>query len=222
MLNLTSKCWRKLNVPKASNPGLTLFLDILLKLEKLEIPYVIIGGFAATMYGITRATFDIDIVVNLEEKHIQALAAAYPLPRYYADPYQMRNAMQAGSSFNIIDSTRGEKADLFPLTMDLRYKPAFENRIRRLIDLPDIEPFAAWAARPEDVIIGKLMAWDEGRSDRHTSDIFEMMLFHYLGGAINRDFDETYVTERTKEISEEAANLSHLIKMAAREEADRE
>ena len=97
---------------KAPNPGLNLFLDILLALERLEIPYAIIGGFAATMYGITRATFDIDIVVNLEEKHIQALSAAYPSPRYYADPYQMRNAMKIGSSFNIIDSSRGEKADL--------------------------------------------------------------------------------------------------------------
>ncbi|NHZ71962.1 MAG: hypothetical protein GWP17_02620, partial [Aquificales bacterium] len=67
-------------MPKALNPGLNLFLDILLKLESLGIPYAIIGGFAATMYGITRATFDIDIVVNLEEKHIQVLSAAYPSP----------------------------------------------------------------------------------------------------------------------------------------------
>jgi hypothetical protein len=81
-------------------------------LEELNIPYVIIGGFAATMYGISRATFDIDIIVNLEEKHIQVLAEVYPLPRYNADPYQMRNAMQIGSSFNIIDSTLGQKADL--------------------------------------------------------------------------------------------------------------
>jgi len=209
-------------VPKASNPGLNLFLDILLKLESLEIPYAIIGGFAATMYGITRATFDIDIVVNLKEKHIQALSAAYPLPRYYADPYQMRNAMQIGSSFNIIDSSRGEKADLFPLTMDLRYKPAFENRIRRMVDLPGMEPFAVWAARPEDVIIGKLMAWDEGRSERHTSDIFEMMLFHYLGGELGIGFDKQYVTERAQAISAEAADIWKLIETAAQEEAARQ
>jgi hypothetical protein len=206
-------------VPKASNPGLTLFLDILIKLEELNIPYVIIGGFAATMYGITRATFDIDIVVNLEEKHIQALSAAYPLPRYYADPYQMRNAVQIGSSFNIIDSSRGEKADLFPLTMDFRYKSAFENRIRRVVDLPERPTFSVWAARPEDVIIGKLMAWDEGRSDRHTSDIYEMMVFHYLGGTADLDFNAAYVSERAREISEEAADLWILINTTAHQEA---
>lgn len=206
-------------MPKTSNPGLNLFLDILLKLESLEIPYAIIGGFAATMYGITRATFDIDIVVNMEEKHIQALSTAYPLPRYYADPRQMRNAMQIGSSFNIIDSSRGEKADLFPLTMDLRYNSAFDNRIRRIVDLPNQEPFAVWAARPEDVIIGKLMAWNEGRSDRHTSDIFEMMLFHYLGGDSSLDFDKQYVTERAQAIGEEAVDIWKLIETAAGEEA---
>lgn len=76
-------------MPKSSLPDLTLFLNILLKLEEFNIPYVIIGGFAATMYGITRATYDIDIIVKLEDIHCQVLADAYPLPRYYADPYQM-------------------------------------------------------------------------------------------------------------------------------------
>ena len=206
-------------MPKLSNPGFNLFLDILLKLEELNIPYAIIGGFAATIYGITRTTFDIDIVVNLEETHIQALSAAFPLPRYYADPHQMRNAMEIGSSFNIIDSTLGEKADLFPLTMDLRYKPAFENRIRRTVDLPGQAPISVWAARPEDVILGKLMAWAEGRSERHPSDIYEMMVFHYLGGDADLPFDVPYVSRRAKEISQEAADLWDLINETAKEEA---
>lgn len=101
-------------MPKTSDPDLSLFLDILRQLEILEIPYVIIGGFAAALYGITRATYDIDILVDLNAAHIQALSEAYPLPRYYADPYQMRRAMDMGSLFNIIDTDRGEKADLSP------------------------------------------------------------------------------------------------------------
>ena len=208
-------------MPATSSPGFNLFLDILLKLEELDIPYAIIGGFAATIYGITRATFDIDIVIDLGEKDIQALAKAYPLPRYYADPHQMRNAMKIGSLFNIIDSTLGEKADLFPVTMDLRYKPAFENRIRRRVEMLGREPFSVWAARPEDVIIGKLMAWDEGRSERHPADIYEMMIFHHLGGDTDLDFDMAYVTTRVEEIGDEAADLWQLIKQTAQEEASK-
>jgi hypothetical protein len=206
-------------VSKMPSPGLNLFLDILVKLEELEIPYVVIGGFAATMYGTTRATFDIDIVVNMDEGDMQRLASAYPSPRYYADPGQMQKATQMGDSFNIIDSTLGAKADLFPLTMDLRYEPAFINRVRQTIDIPERGAVKVWAARPEDVIIGKLMAWEEGRSDRHTSDIYEMMLFYYLGGVSELTFDDTYVTGRAREISEEAASLWLLIQEAAQEAA---
>ena len=151
---------------KAPEPGLSLFLQILVSLEDLKIPYAIIGGFAATMYGITRATIDIDIIVEMDESHIQALAQAFPLPRYYADPEQMRRATQLGSSFNVIDSEMGAKADLFPVSMDERYRPAFVNRIRRQVDIPGRSSFEVWAARPKDVILGKLMAWDEGRSQR--------------------------------------------------------
>lgn len=209
-------------MPKSSLPDLTLFLDILLKLEEFNIPYVIIGGFAATMYGITRATYDIDIIVKLEDIHCQALADAYPLPRYYADPYQIQNAMEIGSSFNIIDTERGEKADLFPLSMDSRYQLAFENRIRQDVELPGLEPFSVWAARPEDVIVGKLMAWDEGRSQRHSYDIFEMLLFYYLGG-LEGDMilDEAYVNSRAKQIGQEAQMMWKFLQTSAQEEAAR-
>jgi hypothetical protein len=48
-----------------SNDGkldLSLFIGILRTLERIGAPYMIIRGLAATMYGITRITFDIDII----------------------------------------------------------------------------------------------------------------------------------------------------------------
>ena len=87
------------------------------------------------------------------------------------------------------------------------------------LEIPERGVVEVWAARPEDVIIGKLMAWEEGRSSRHTSDIYEMMLSYYLGGISELTFDETYVTGRAREISEETASLWLLIQEAAQEAA---
>jgi len=75
-------------------PDLRLFFDILQTLDRINAPYMIIGGFAAAIYGNNRTTYDIDIVVDLNERHIQALVAAYPAPRYYADPEQMRSSIR--------------------------------------------------------------------------------------------------------------------------------
>jgi hypothetical protein len=172
-----------LSVPNERPADLSLFIDILHTLEAIEAPYMIIGAFAATVYGITRVTYDIDIVVDLDEKHIEALAAAYPPPRYYADPVQMRSSIRMGimfigmSSIPIIDTERGEKADLVALTMASPYSRAFQRRVRQRVDVPSAEPFEVWCARPEDVIIGKLMAWAEGRSRKHETDIREMMVY---------------------------------------------
>ena len=38
----------------------------------------------------------------------------------------------------------------------------------------------AWCARPDDVIYGKFLAWDEGRSRKHEADIYDMLVFKYL------------------------------------------
>jgi hypothetical protein len=199
---------------------LGLFLDILLTLEGLEAPYMIIGAFAAAVYGTTRITYDIDIVVKLEEEHIQALAAAYPPPRYYADPVQMRDSIEMGILFNIIDTDRGEKADLVPLTMDSRYDRAFRRRVRQRVEVPGADPFEVWCARPEDVIVGKLMAWEEGRSRKHETDIFEMMVFHYVADPPQGvAFEEDYVDAQATELGQEVVDFWKALKQAAREEA---
>ncbi|MBI3742538.1 MAG: hypothetical protein HY257_12400 [Chloroflexi bacterium] len=148
-----------------------LYLDILRVLDQLRIPYVVIGAFAGMSYGVTRMTADVDIVVELNELQMHALADAFPLPRYYADPEQMKNSTRLGIMFNIIDSSEGRKADLIPTTMKPGYAFALERRIRREIPLKGAQTFQAWFARPDDIIIGKLMVWNEGRSAKHEQDI---------------------------------------------------
>ena len=211
-------------MPNERTPDLRLFFDILQTLDRINAPYMIIGAFAAAIYGNTRTTYDIDIVVSLNEQQILALAATYPPPRYYADPEQMRNSIRLGISFNIIDGKMGDKADLSPLTRDSRYRWAFQNRVRQTIDLPDGTPFEAWCARPEDVIIGKLLAWAEGRSRKHEIDIYGMMLAHYTRVLLGQDaqFDEGYVTAQAKKLEEEVLEFWASINEAAQQEVRRD
>jgi hypothetical protein len=209
-------------------PDLSLFLDILRTLEAIGAPYMIIGAFAATLYGITRTTYDIDIVVDLDEEHIRALATAYPSPRYYADPLQMRDSIRMGIMFNIIDTERGEKADLVPLTMASRhkvpfgYRQAFQRRVRQTVELHGGESLETWCARPEDVIVGKLMAWAEGHSRKHETDIYEMMVFHYLGidPLLSADFDEAFIEAQAQALGEDVVKLWQAARSAARRQAD--
>lgn len=186
-------------------PHLRFPLRILQTLEQIEAPYMLIGAFAGTMFGITRMTYDIDMVVDLQEAHILALATQYPLPRYYADPYQMRNAHQIGSKFNIIDTEEGERADLLPITAVPRYQTAFQNRIRHILELASDQNLSIWCARPEDIILGKLMAWEEGRARRHETDIFEILVSHKQTSGLF--LDEAYVTQQVQLIGRNASTL---------------
>lgn len=203
----------------AEKPDLSLFLDILQTLERINAPYMVIGAFAATVYGITRVTYDIDIIVDLSEEHIDALSEAYPLPRYYADPVMIRNSIEIGIMFNIIDTNRGEKADLVPLSGTLDYRPAFERRARQLVEISGAEPFEIWCARSEDVIHGKLLAWKEGRSRKHETDIFEMMAHHFLNLSDTDHLDEKMIDRIAETLGEETNQFWQKIKSDAKKDA---
>jgi hypothetical protein len=211
-------------VPKKRDPDLSLFFDILHTLESINAPYMIIGAFAGTVYGVTRVTYDIDIVVELDDAHIESLVEAYPPPRYYADPVQMRDAIKHGIMFNIIDTSRGEKADLVPLTMASRYRPAFEHRVRQRIETPSSEPFSVWCALAQDVIVGKLMAWAEGHSHKHQADIYEILVFQYLSldPDLSAAFDETYVDRRAATLGDDVVTFWRALKAAAHRAVDEE
>jgi hypothetical protein len=188
-------------------------------LEELKAPYMIVGGFAATAYGSTRVTMDVDLIVDLRPAHILALAQWFPLPRYYADPYHMRNAIAQGTMFNLIDTELGQKVDWVPLSMDPAYREAFARRIRFNFRDLNGELVLAYFARPQDVMIGKLRAWDEGRSRRHEMDIEAMLIFLYARSdpQVNRWYDESQVDRQARTISPDAWQLWQSLKKAARQ-----
>jgi hypothetical protein len=172
------------------------YIQVVRTLDSIGAPYMIVGAFGAISYGLNRSTHDVDIIVDLNESHFEVLAAQFPSPRYYADPDQMREGMELGIMFNLIDSEEGTKADLVPLSREPEYQEAFRRRVRRSFLDKRNEGFEAWCARPEDIIVGKLIAWKEGQSAKHPNDIFALLQFDFAGlSDVSIDLD--YVSNRT-------------------------
>lgn len=186
--------------------ALNFYLRVLKALDEIDAPYMIVGAFAGYAFGLTRVTMDIDILVDLRDEHFEALSERFPLPRYYADPEMMRNSVRMGIMFNIIDTQEGAKADLVPLSREPSYRLAFQRRVRRVFKDERGETFEAWCAQPTDIIIGKLQAWAEGKSQKHPQDIYTMVMF-YLSGLSETAIDFDLVAEAAESMGEDTLRL---------------
>ncbi len=196
------------------------YIEVVRALDELDAPYMIVGAFAGSVYGLTRTTYDVDILVDLKEEHFLALAARFPSPRFYADPDQMRDSTRMGIMFNLIDSTRGAKADLVPLSREPDYRYAFSRRIRRTFQDENGVAFEAWCARLEDVIVGKLKAWNEGRSAKHPNDIYAMLVFTFAGFS-DVPLDLNYVTVRAPRYGSDTIALWNSLIERAKQDAEK-
>ena len=51
--------------------------DVFASLQKHEAKYVVIGGIAAVLYGVPRATFDLDILIEASPENAKRLLSAF-------------------------------------------------------------------------------------------------------------------------------------------------
>jgi len=186
--------------------GVSFYIEIVRALDELGASYMIVGAFGGFAFGISRVTYDIDLIVDLREQDFEALSKKFPLPRYYADPEMMRKSTEIGIMFNIIDTGEGIKADLVSLRREPEYRLAFERRVRRQFTAPSGENFEAWVAQPTDIIVGKLYAWNEGRSNKHPNDIYSMLVFG-LSGFSDSQIDYEMVSAQASSIGEETRKM---------------
>lgn len=132
----------------------------------------------------------------------------------------MRNSTQMGIMFNIIDSTEGVKAGLVPLSREPEYRLAFDRRVREKYIDENGGEFEAWFAQPTDIIIGKLRAWDEGRSDKHPKYIYAILYFR-LRGYSSYDVHLDEVMKEAARIGQETLEIWNKTLAKAREEAEK-
>lgn len=144
-----------------------LLIKIAKILSDLKIKYFVTGGFAVSVWGRPRATFDIDIIVKLIEPQSAPLAKALRevSKAGYADEEMIKDAIQHNGEFNFIDPNSGLKVDFWVVGKEKLRPPEFENRKLKEISKQDV-----YFVSPEDLILAKLQWYQKTQSSRHLED----------------------------------------------------
>lgn len=161
-------------------------------LEELDLPYAIGGSIAAMTYATYRSTIDIDVLVDLKLADVDRLEARFPEPDYYFDDVAIRKAVEERRQFNILHIPSGMKVDVFLPTGSFTRSQIARGESRPVFD--DIE---ARISPPEELIVSKLMYYEEGGSDKHVNDIAAML-------AVSSDLIDR---ERVESLAKEAGVL---------------
>jgi hypothetical protein len=154
-------------------PEADLFLLFVRPLQHASIRYIVTGSVAAIFYGEPRLTFDVDLVVFLNDEDIARLADLFPSSDFYLPPLEMiageaRREMRG--HFNILHLPTGFKADVYLTGRGELEAWAFRHQ-RRI----EFEGEIVVLAPPEYVIVRKLEYYREGGSEKHLRDIRSIM-----------------------------------------------
>ena len=123
--------------------------------DKLGIPYVVGGSLASSVYGIPRATNDVDLAANVKRIHVQPLTQALEVDFYVAEE-SITEAIRDRSSFNVIHLATMFKADIFVLGEDVLSQQQMLRARTEAIQLEGASRLIRFAS-PEDTILQKLI-----------------------------------------------------------------
>ena len=145
--------------------------QFIITLERLNIPYYIGGSIASSVYGIARATIDVDLVSELRQEHVKLLVQGLKRD-YFIDEEMIYDAIRNKSSFNLIHLATMLKIDIFISAGRQFDRKSFERRRKDSIsDEPgSVQVFLCSA---EDTILSKLEWYKSGGnvSERQWKDI---------------------------------------------------
>ena len=128
------------------------------------------GSLASSMWGIPRATNDIDFVINPIREELFTLARLFHNANLYFPRERIDEAFDNRSDLNVIDFSNGWKADLI-----LRKDREFSVTEFRRREKTTVEGMHLHIATPEDVIIAKLEWWTISPSERQINDVIGIL-----------------------------------------------
>jgi hypothetical protein len=158
--------------------------SIIAAFERLGIDYYIGGSVVSSVYGIPRATFDVDLIADLRAEHVRPLVKELEA-EYYIDEDMIRDAIKHRSSFNVMYLASMLKVDVFLPKL----RPFDQEEYRRVHSEVLVQGTRAFrVASPEDTVLHKLEWYRMGNevSDRQWNDILGILKIQ--GKTINIEY----------------------------------
>lgn len=140
--------------------------DVIRRLERLGIQYVVTGSEALPRYGEPRQTADIDLVLALQPEEFGRLRQAFEADYVVNDPVTAGGRTMA----SVIAQTGLGKADLILGRTDAWAGDAMRRRVEW--DHPRLGRI--WVLSLEDLILAKL-EWSEGVSELQLRDCANLL-----------------------------------------------
>ena len=150
---------------------------------------MLVGSFAGTYFGLSRTTYDLDIVIEAAPDQLKGLIADLQADNYYAELDAALDALKHESLFNVIDNATGWKIDLIFRKSRSFDQEEFRRRVpARLFEIQ------LHVASAEDVIVSKLEWAKLGGSQRQVEDVAKVL------GAQWNTLDQAYLSKWIKEL----------------------
>jgi len=147
-----------------------LLRSISITLDEQKISHMIVGSFAASLHGFSRATHDIDLVIAVNADELSSLLKALG-DGYYYDHQTAFDALTRHEMFNIIDKSSMDKIDFWICGNDDFSQSQFSRR-----DHVDAGGYMVWVQSAEDTILSKLLWHVISKSERQLEDVKSILI----------------------------------------------
>lgn len=163
--------------------------DLTQLFNRADMPYLIGGSIASSIYGRFRTTNDIDCLCRVSKSGVERFLAG--ADNFIVDEISLAENLLQGRSYNLIHEPTFVKIDLFPAT-----EPFHFEELRRAREVnPLSSPCTFRIASAEDIILAKLI-WAgrrEVRSERQWSDLIGILAV--AGPSLDEAYLERWAAE---------------------------
>ncbi|MCX6731446.1 MAG: hypothetical protein NTX55_00425 [Candidatus Parcubacteria bacterium] len=161
-------------------------------LNKLKIHYYVTGGYAISVWGRPRSTFDIDVIIKLSENQIDVLTEKLKSVSEinYVEKQDIENAVAKEKEFNFIHGDSGIKVDFWIWKKNDDFEiSAMKRRVAKKILDEKI-----YFISPEDLILSKLIWYKKTETSKHLEDTESVLKIS------GKKLDKKYLTKWAKKL----------------------